>query len=683
MKVFPAIVSVPVRDEVLVFAAVPKLTLPLPEPDAPAVTVSQPGLLLTAVHAQPAGAVTATVPVPPFDTTLCEVGEIVSVQVIPACVTVKLLPAIVSVPERVEIPVFAAAVNETEPFPDPEAPDVTVSQLSLLAAVHAHPAGAVTATLPLPPLEATLCEVGEIVSLQVIPACVTVKLLPASVSVPVRVEVDVFADALKLTDPLPEPDAPDVMVSQPELLLLAFHAHPAGAVTAMLPLPPLEATLCDVGEIVSLQVIPACVTVKLLPAIVSVPERVEIPVFAAALNETEPFPDPDAPDVTVSQPSLLAAVHAHPAGAVTATLPLPPVEATLCAAGAIVSVHVMPACVTVKLLPAMVSVPERVDIPVFAAAVNETEPFPDPDAPDVMVSQPVLLLTAVHAHPAGAVTATLPLPPVEATLCAVGAIVSVHVMPACVTVKLLPAIVSVPERVEIPAFAAAVNETEPFPDPDAPDVTVSQPSLLTAVHAHPAGAVTATLPLPPVEAILCDVGEIVSVHVIPACVTVKVLPAIVSVPVRDDVDVLADTPKLTEPFPDPDAPAVTVSQPVLLLTAVQAQPEGAVTATVPVPPPDATLCDVAEIVSVQVIPACVTVKVLPAIVNVPVRDEVDVVAAKLKLTDPLPDPDEPAVTVSQPVLLLTAVQEHPAAAVTETVPVPLLAATLFEVGEIA
>jgi hypothetical protein len=128
---------------------------------------------------------------------------------------------------------------------------------------------------------------------------------------------------------------------------------------------------------------------------------------------------------------------------------------------------------------------------------------------------------------------------------------------------------------------------------------------------------------------------------------------------------------------------VTVSQPVLLLTAVQAQPDGAVTATVPVPPPDATLCDVAEIVSVQVIPACVTVKVLPAIVNVPVRDEVDVVAAKLKLTDPLPDPDEPAVTVSQPVLLLTAVHEHPAAAVTETVPVPLLAATLFEVGEIA
>jgi hypothetical protein len=164
-------------------------------------------------------------------------------------------------------------------------------------------------------------------------------------------------------------------------------------------------------------------------------------------------------------------------------------------------------------------------------------------------------------------------------------------------------------------------------------------------------------------------------------VTVKVLPAIVSVPLRDETDPFAVALNETDPLPEPDAPVVTVSHPVLLLTAVHAQPVGAVTATVPVLLPEPRLCDVGEMVSVQVMPAWVTVNVCPATVSVPVRDEVDPLAAKLKPTDPFPDPDAPDVTVSQPVLLLTAVHEHPAAAVTATVPVPLLDATLFDVGE--
>jgi hypothetical protein len=228
-------------------------------------------------------------------------------------------------------------------LPDPDAPAVTVSQLSLLTAVHAQPTRALTATVPVPPLDATLRDEGEIVSVQATPACVTVKLLPAIVSVPVRDEVLVFAAVPKLTLPLPEPDAPAVTVSQPGLLLTAVQAQPAGAVTAMVPVPPLDTTLCEVGEIVSVQVIPACVTVKLLPAIVSVPERVDTPVFAAAVNDTEPLPDPDAPAVMVSQLSLLTAVHAQPDGAVTATVPVPPFATTVCDGGEIVSVQVIPA----------------------------------------------------------------------------------------------------------------------------------------------------------------------------------------------------------------------------------------------------------------------------------------------------------------------------------------------------
>ena len=66
-----------------------------------------------------------------------------------------------------------------------------------------------------------------------------------------------------------------------------------------------------------------CVTLNVVPAIVSVPLRLEAPVLAATLNATVPFPDPDAPLVTVIQEALLAAVHGHPVATVTVLLPLP------------------------------------------------------------------------------------------------------------------------------------------------------------------------------------------------------------------------------------------------------------------------------------------------------------------------------------------------------------------------
>ena len=82
-------------------------------------------------------------------------------------------------------------------------------------------------------------------------------------------------------------------------------------------------------------------------------------------------------------------------------------------------------------------------------------------------------------------------------------------------------------------------------------------------------------------------------------------------------------------MPLPDAPAVTVSQLVALLTAVQLQPVPAVTVTVPVVADDVGFNDVGEIVKVHGTPACVTVKVCPPIVIVPVREVVLVFAATL------------------------------------------------------
>jgi hypothetical protein len=85
------------------------VTEPLPLPVAPALTVIH-GALLAAVQAQPLPAVTVTEPVPAADVTLAEAEEIVGAHGVAACVTVKVLPAIVSVPVRDMEPVFAATL---------------------------------------------------------------------------------------------------------------------------------------------------------------------------------------------------------------------------------------------------------------------------------------------------------------------------------------------------------------------------------------------------------------------------------------------------------------------------------------------------------------------------------------------------------------------------------------------
>ena len=80
------------------------------------------------------------------------------------------------------------------PLPVPLPPAVTVIQFALLVAVHPHPppVAAVTVTVPVPPDPEKLCDVGLTVKLQAA-AWVTVTVWPATVSVPVRLVVAVFA----------------------------------------------------------------------------------------------------------------------------------------------------------------------------------------------------------------------------------------------------------------------------------------------------------------------------------------------------------------------------------------------------------------------------------------------------------------------------------------------------------
>ena len=71
---------------------------------------------------------------------------------------------------------------------------------------------------------------------------------------------------------------------------------------------------------------PDCETVRVRPAIVSVPVRGVVDVFAATLNVTPPLPDEfgPAPAVTVIHDALLEALHWHPVGIVTETTRVPP-----------------------------------------------------------------------------------------------------------------------------------------------------------------------------------------------------------------------------------------------------------------------------------------------------------------------------------------------------------------------
>jgi hypothetical protein len=85
------------------------LTVPFPLPLAPPVTVSHALALLVAVQLQLEAAMTLTLPVAATDdVSVDDAGEIVNEQGAPACVTVNVWPAIVSVPVRDAVAVFAA-----------------------------------------------------------------------------------------------------------------------------------------------------------------------------------------------------------------------------------------------------------------------------------------------------------------------------------------------------------------------------------------------------------------------------------------------------------------------------------------------------------------------------------------------------------------------------------------------
>jgi hypothetical protein len=165
------------------------------------------------------------------------------------CVTVNVLPAIVSVPVRLSPERFDATINVTVPVPWP-GPGLSIAiQAVLLTASHAHVAPAVTVLLPEPPSDVNDRADGEIDIVQLLTApCVTVKVVPAIVSVPMRGAPPRLAATLKPTLPEPDPLKPDVIVIH-AALLLASQPQPADVDTAVLPVPPSSPNAWFIGDV--------------------------------------------------------------------------------------------------------------------------------------------------------------------------------------------------------------------------------------------------------------------------------------------------------------------------------------------------------------------------------------------------------------------------------------------------
>ena len=145
-------------------------------------------------------------------------------------------------PTRPAVAVFAATLKPSDPFPLPLAGVVSVIQLTVLLAVHGHPALVVMPTVPVPPAAGIDVDNGcrEVVHETgggAVPAaaCEIVIAAPPAVMVPVR-SAPVLTATVKLTLPLPDPNRGDAAIHP--TLLVTVHAHPGSAAMVIVPVPP-------------------------------------------------------------------------------------------------------------------------------------------------------------------------------------------------------------------------------------------------------------------------------------------------------------------------------------------------------------------------------------------------------------------------------------------------------------
>ena len=385
-EALPAIVSVPVRGLILLLAAALNATVPLPLPLAPPVTVSQDVPSLTPVHAHPAGDATPVEPGPPAagDRAAHRRDRIRAIDARPRHAETLSLNR-----QGARARVGAALGRGAERH--------RAAASAARAPRDRQPGRAVAHACPRIPsrrrhtrrARAASCRHRAVVALsrrvQAMPGCVTLKLCPAIVRVPVREVVLLLAAALNATVPLPLPLAPPVTVSQDVLLLTPVHAHPASDVTPVEPVPPAAGTQPFVGTIEYVHVRPVCVTLKLCPATGERAPRARIDAAVGRRAERHRAVAAPARATGNCQPRRVVA-HAGPRtpgrrrhARRSRCLQFAGTEPGPSPASAYA--EAMPGCVTLKLCPAMVSVPVRELVLLLAAALNATVPLPLPLAP--------------------------------------------------------------------------------------------------------------------------------------------------------------------------------------------------------------------------------------------------------------------------------------------------------------
>lgn len=155
--------------------------------------------------------------------------------------------------------------------------------------------------------------------------------------------------------------------------------------------------------------------------------------------------------------------------------------------------------------------------------------MPAPVLPEEITIQETLL-TAIQLHSAGAVTLTMPKPPLDGTLALAAPSVMVQPTPAWLMLKVRPPIVREPNRVAPLGFAVTKYARVPFPVPLAPAVMLSQSLLLTAVQAQL--LVMASVPAPPDTGGNGEVGVTVTLHAPLPCLTMKTWLPTITVPLR-------------------------------------------------------------------------------------------------------------------------------------------------------
>ena len=135
----------------------------------------------------------------------------------------------------------------------------------------------------------------------------------------------------------------------------------------------------------------------------------------------------------------------------------------------------IPDWLMVTVCPATVRVPVRAAVLAFAVAEKLTEPLPNPVAPFVIPSHPLLLEAVQSQAGAAAVTVTMPAAWDEPSTVSPEVTLKLHVTPAWLTWNGWPPITSEPVRPVMLEFAATEKLTVPAgPFPEPPEVTEIQ-----------------------------------------------------------------------------------------------------------------------------------------------------------------------------------------------------------------